>query len=164
MRALAQRVSSARIRVADETVAEMGAGLLALVGVGRDDAERDAETLARRLVQLRVFEDAEGRMNRSLLDTGGTLGVVSQFTLFGDVRRGNRPSYGEAAPPERAEPLVEAVAAAARAAGVPVVTGRFRSRMQVALVNEGPVSLWIDTALSRRGRPRPPAVVEPGEA
>lgn len=124
----------------------MGEGLLALVGVGRDDGAKQAEELARKLIELRVFADDEGRMNRSLLETGGTLGVVSQFTLFGDVRRGRRPSYTEAAPPEQAEPLLEALVAAARAAGVPVITGRFRAMMRVELVNAGPVTILVDTA------------------
>lgn len=124
----------------------MGEGLLALVGVGRDDGAKQAEELARKLIELRVFADDEGRMNRSLLETGGTLGVVSQFTLFGDVRRGRRPSYTEAAPPEQAEPLLEALVAAARAADVPVITGRFRAMMRVELVNAGPVTILVDTA------------------
>ena len=150
MRAVVQRVLSARVRVGDEVVGEMAAGLLALVGVGRDDAAADAASLARRLVNLRVFEDDEGRMNRALRETGGTLGIVSQFTLYGDTRRGHRPSFGDAAPPEQAEPLIGAVVDEARAAGVPVVTGRFRARMEVALVNDGPVTLWLDTGVSRR--------------
>ena len=145
MRAVVQRVGEARVTVAGERVAEMGEGLLALVGVARGDGPADAAALADKLVHLRVFEDAEGRMNRSLLETGGTLGVVSQFTLLGDVRRGRRPSFVEAAPPEAAEPLVEAVVSRARAAGVAVVAGRFRARMEVALVNAGPVTLLIDT-------------------
>jgi D-tyrosyl-tRNA(Tyr) deacylase len=145
MRAVVQRVREARVTVAGEVVGEMGAGLLALVGVGRDDGPDDAATLAEKLVHLRVFEDAQGRMNRSLLDTAGMLGVVSQFTLLADTRRGRRPSFAEAAPPEQAEPLVEEVARRAREAGVRVVTGRFRARMDVALVNEGPVTLWLDT-------------------
>jgi D-tyrosyl-tRNA(Tyr) deacylase len=145
LRAVVQRVGEARVTVAGERVAEMGEGLLALVGVARGDGPADAAALADKLVHLRVFEDAEGRMNRSLFETGGTLGVVSQFTLLGDVRRGRRPSFVEAAPPEAAEPLVEAVVSRARAAGVAVVAGRFRARMEVALVNAGPVTLLIDT-------------------
>lgn len=145
MRAVAQRVQRARITVAGEIVGEMGAGLLALVGVGKADGPEAAVELARKLVHLRVFEDAEGRNNASLLETGGTLGVVSQFTLLGDARKGRRPSYFEAAPPEQAEPLVDAVAAEARGLGVPVVTGRFRAQMQVELVNAGPVTILIDT-------------------
>jgi D-tyrosyl-tRNA(Tyr) deacylase len=146
---VAQRVSSARVEVDGEAVARMGAGLLALVGVGRGDDERDAAELARKLVHLRIFPDEQGRMNRSLLDTGGVLGVVSQFTLWGDTRKGRRPAFTEAAPPERAAPLVEAVAEAARALGVSVVTGRFGAHMDVHLVNDGPVTLWIDTSGSR---------------
>jgi D-tyrosyl-tRNA(Tyr) deacylase len=145
VRAVAQRVRSARIRVEGSTVGEMGHGLLALVGVGRRDGPAAAEELARKLVHLRVFEDPQRRMNRSLLDTGGTLGVVSQFTLYGDVRRGRRPSYVEAAPAEAAEKLVEAVATAARVLGVAVVTGRFRAMMDVEGVNAGPVTILIDT-------------------
>jgi D-tyrosyl-tRNA(Tyr) deacylase len=123
----------------------MGEGLLALVGVGRDDGSDQAAELAQKLVHLRVFLDQDGRMNRSLLDTGGQLGVVSQFTLFGDARRGRRPSYANAAPPERAEPLIEAVVAAAEAAGVGVITGRFRAMMDVELLNAGPVTILLDT-------------------
>ena len=123
----------------------MEAGLLALVGVGHDDAERDADELARKLVQLRIFDDEQGRMNRSLLEVGGTLGVVSQFTLFGDARQGRRPSYARAAPAEQAEPLIEVLIEAARGLGVPVVTGRFRAMMDVALVNAGPVTILLDT-------------------
>jgi D-tyrosyl-tRNA(Tyr) deacylase len=123
----------------------MEAGLLALVGVAREDEPSDAEELARKLVHLRVFEDAHGRMNHSLCDTGGSLCVVSQFTLLGDTRKGRRPSFGEAAAPERAEPLLDALVERARALGVTVVTGRFRTNMQVRLVNDGPVTLWIDT-------------------
>ena len=145
MRAVVQRVSSARIRVEGECVGEMGEGLLALVGVGRDDGQEQAKELARKLVHLRVFKDEDGRMNRSLIETGGQLGVVSQFTLFGDARRGRRPSYTDAAPPEQAEPLIRAVVEAASAAGVAVVTGRFRAMMDVDLVNIGPVTILLDT-------------------
>lgn len=150
MRAVVQRVLSARIEVDGGTVGEMGPGLLALVGVGREDREAHALELARKLVELRIFADDAGRMNRSLLDVGGTLGVVSQFTLFGDARKGRRPSFVEAAPPEQAEPLVEAVAAAARGMGAPVVTGRFRAHMKVSLVNDGPVTLWLETPAAPR--------------
>jgi D-tyrosyl-tRNA(Tyr) deacylase len=145
VRAVAQRVREARVEVEGASVASMGEGLLALVGVGREDAEPDAAELARKLVQLRVFADAEGRMNRSLLDVGGTLGVVSQFTLFGDARQGRRPSFASAAPPEQAEALLEALATAAIDLGAPVVTGRFRARMQISLVNDGPVTILLDT-------------------
>jgi len=145
VRAVAQRVTRARIAVDGEPVGAMGAGLLALVGVGREDGPEAAAELARKLVHLRVFADASGANDASLLETGGTLGLVSQFTLFGDARKGRRPSYFEAAPPERAEPLVEAVATAARALGVEVVTGRFRAHMLVELANDGPVTILLDT-------------------
>jgi D-tyrosyl-tRNA(Tyr) deacylase len=138
-------VREARVAVGDEEVGSMGAGLLALVGVGRDDGLPDARLLAEKLVHLRVFRDAEGRMNESLIDQGATLGVVSQFTLMGDARKGRRPSYGAAAEPDDAEPLIEALVAHARSLGVTVVTGRFRAMMQVSLVNDGPVTLLLDT-------------------
>ena len=148
MRAVLQRVSRARVDVGDECVAEMGAGLLALVGVGRRDDEGDACELVRKITGLRIFEDDEGRMNRSLIDVGGQLGLVSQFTLWADTRKGRRPSFGEAAEPERAERLFERVCEEARALPVPVVTGRFGAKMDVALVNAGPVTLLIDTERS----------------
>ena len=146
MRAVAQRVSRARVRVAGAVVAELEAGLLALVGVAREDAERDARALAEKLVHLRIFADENGAMNRSLLETGGALGVVSQFTLLGDARKGRRPSFDGAAKPEPAEPLIEIVVAHARSLGVTVVTGVFRAEMEVELVNAGPVTLILDTA------------------
>jgi D-tyrosyl-tRNA(Tyr) deacylase len=145
VRAVAQRVRSARVVVAGEEVCRMGPGLLALVGAGRGDDPEQARELARRLVQLRVFADPSGRMNLSLLDVGGTLGVVSQFTLYADARQGRRPSYAEAAPAERAEPLLEALVEAARSLGVTVVTGIFGASMDVELVNEGPVTILLDT-------------------
>ncbi|MBW2382854.1 MAG: D-tyrosyl-tRNA(Tyr) deacylase [Deltaproteobacteria bacterium] len=145
MRAVVQRVEEASVEVDGETVGAMRTGLLALVGVGTDDGAHDAREMARKLVHLRIFEDDEGLMNRSLLDVGGTLGVVSQFTLFGDCRKGRRPSFGQAAGPEVAEPLVDAVVVAAEALGVSVVTGRFRTTMRVSLVNQGPVTLLLDT-------------------
>jgi D-tyrosyl-tRNA(Tyr) deacylase len=145
MRAVAQRVREAAVRVGGDEVARMREGLLALVGVAIDDTLEDAAELARKLVALRVFPDADGRMNRSLLDTGGTLGVVSQFTLLGDARQGRRPSYTRAAPAERAAPLLDAVLDAARKAGVPVVSGRFQATMDVSLVNVGPVTILLDT-------------------
>jgi D-tyrosyl-tRNA(Tyr) deacylase len=123
----------------------MGAGLLALVAVGVDDADDDALKLARKIVQLRIFNDASGRMNRSLLETGGSLAIVSQFTLFGDCRNGRRPFYGAAARPEQAAPLLDRVAEEARRLGSRVVTGRFQAEMRVTLVNDGPVTLLLDT-------------------
>jgi D-tyrosyl-tRNA(Tyr) deacylase len=140
-----QRVVRARVTVEADEVLRMDEGLLALIGVGRRDAKDAAEELARRIVNLRIFEDAEGRMNRSLLEIGGTLGVVSQFTLFGDARQGRRPFFGDAAPADQAEPLVAAVADVARALGVTVGCGRFGARMQLELVNAGPVTLLLDT-------------------
>lgn len=146
MRAVAQRVKRARVRVAGEVVAELEAGLLALVGVAVEDREQDARALAEKLVHLRIFADASGAMNRSLLDTRGTLAVVSQFTLLGDCRKGRRPSWDGAARPEHAEPLIELLVAHARSLGVSVVTGVFRAEMEVELTNAGPVTLILDTA------------------
>ncbi len=145
MRAVVQRVLSARVRAGGETVAEMQQGLLALVGVARGDGLEQARDLARRLVHLRIFADAEGRMNRSLLEVTGTLGVVSQFTLLGDARQGRRPAFAAAAPSEQAEPLIEELVAEARREGATVVQGRFGARMQVELLNDGPVTLLLDT-------------------
>jgi len=145
MRAVVQRVSHAHVDVGDERVAEIAAGLLVLVGVTHDDARADAEDIARKLVGLRIFEDDEGRMNRSLLDGERDLLVVSQFTLLADARKGRRPSFGAAAPPEVAEPLVDAVVEVARAEGVRVVTGRFGAHMRVGLENDGPVTLLLDS-------------------
>jgi D-tyrosyl-tRNA(Tyr) deacylase len=145
LRAVVQRVLRARVRADGEELAAMGPGLLALVGVGRADGPEQARALARKLVALRIFEDDDGRMNRSLLEVSGTLGVVSQFTLFADASKGRRPSFVDAAPAAQAEPLVDEVAAEARRAGAAVVTGRFRAHMEVELVNDGPVTLVLDT-------------------
>jgi D-tyrosyl-tRNA(Tyr) deacylase len=140
-----QRVSHARVSVGGAEVSRMDAGLLALVGVAQGDTLEDARRLADKLVHLRVFDDAGGRMNRSLLEHGGTLGVVSQFTLLGDCRKGRRPSYHQAAPPEAAAELVAALVELVRGLGVAVVPGQFRAEMQVELANEGPVTLLLDT-------------------
>lgn len=145
MRAVVQRVDRARVWVGDERVAEMERGLLALVGVAHDDRASDASELAQKLVGLRVFEDGAGRMNRSLLELGLTLGVVSQFTVMADCRKGRRPSFGEAAAPEIAAPLIDRLVEAARELGVRVVTGRFQATMSVEIVNHGPVTLLLDT-------------------
>lgn len=145
MRAVVQRVLSARVTVGDAIVSEMGAGLLALVGVSRNDSVEQAVELARKLVHLRIFGDDDGRMNHSLLDTGGSLGVISQFTLLGDARHGRRPSFVAASPADQAEPLIEAVVTSARELGATVVTGQFRAHMQVSLVNSGPVTILLDT-------------------
>ena len=132
------------MRVDDEVVGAIDAGLLVLVGVTHDDDDAVAARLAGRVANLRIFDDASGRMDRSLLDTGGAALVVSQFTLYGDTRKGRRPSWGEAAGPELAEPLVAAFAAALGDQGVPVATGRFRAYMVVELVNDGPVTLALE--------------------
>ncbi len=146
MRALLQRVSQASVEVAGERVGGIGNGLLALVAAGVDDTEPDAVRLARKIGALRVFGDAEGRMNLGLADVGGAVLCVSQFTLFADTRRGNRPGFTAAAPPELGRRLVDVVATELRSLGLPVQTGRFGAEMRVSLVNEGPVTIWLDTA------------------
>lgn len=138
-------MSSASIDVGEETVGEIGSGLLALVAVGREDGLSDAEELAKKIVNLRVFPDLDGRMNLSLLDCGFSLALVSQFTLFGDARKGRRPFFGDAAAPEVAEPLIESLASVARSRGVEVACGRFQAHMEVRLVNDGPVTILLDT-------------------
>jgi len=145
VRAVAQRVSSAEVRVDGERVSAMDKGLLAFVGVGREDDARQADELARRLVHLRIFNDDAGRMNHSLLEVGGTLGVVSQFTLFGDARQGRRPFFGDAAPANQAAPLIERLIASAEMLGANTIRGRFQATMEVGLVNVGPVTLLLDT-------------------
>jgi len=145
MRAVLQRVTRASVRVEGRTVGEIGPGLVVLLGVARDDAEADARYLVEKVLNLRIFDDAEGRMNVSLLESGGALLVVSQFTLYGDVRRGRRPSWVEAAPPEMAESLYELFVAGARRSGARVETGSFRSMMEVELVNDGPVTILLDS-------------------
>ncbi len=145
MRAVLQRATRASVRVGGETVGEIGAGLVVLVGVARDDAEEDAIYLAEKVLNLRVFDDAEGRINLSVVERGGALLVVSQFTLYGDVRRGRRPSWFEAAPPELAERLYEFFVAEARRRGARVETGSFRRMMEVELVNDGPVTILLDS-------------------
>jgi D-tyrosyl-tRNA(Tyr) deacylase len=145
MRAVVQRVRKASVRVDQELVGEIGPGLCALVGVGRDDTEADADTLADKVLGLRIFEDDEGKMNRSLLETGGALLAVSQFTLFGDGRKGRRPSFIEAMEPTRANELFEGFCRRSRQGGVRVETGRFRADMLVALENDGPVTILLDT-------------------
>lgn len=144
MRALVQRVSRAQVRVEGQVTGAIDAGLLALVGVTHDDDEATAHRVADKLVGLRVFEDADGRMNESCQDVGGALLVVSQFTLYGDASRGRRPSFVDAAPPEVAEPLVDAVVDRARRSGLEVATGVFGAHMDVSLVNDGPVTLLVE--------------------
>jgi len=152
MRLVLQRVSSAAVRVDGETIGAIGPGLLVLVGVREGADEGTARRLAAKTAALRVFPDDEGRFNRSLLETHGEALVVSQFTLYADVRRGRRPSFTDAARPEVAEPLVEAYAAALEALGVRVARGRFGAKMEVELVNDGPVTLVIDSADLERPR------------
>jgi D-aminoacyl-tRNA deacylase len=139
VRALVQRVSEASVRVEEEELARIGPGLLVLLGIRRGDGAEEAERIARKLRALRIFEDEEGRMNRSLEEVGGEVLCVSQFTLYGDVRKGNRPSFVEAAPPDEAEPLYDLVRQALGAQG-----GRFGARMSVTLVNDGPVTLLVE--------------------
>lgn len=149
MRALVQRVRRAAVRVDEEVVGEIGAGLCAFVGVGHEDGEADAALLAERVVNLRVFEDPAGKMNLSLLDSGGELLAVSQFTLMGDTRRGRRPSFVAAAEPARATALIDHFVAAARAAGTRVATGRFGAHMMIDIGADGPVTLLLDTKEKR---------------
>jgi D-tyrosyl-tRNA(Tyr) deacylase len=146
VRILLQRVTRASVSVREEPVASIGPGLLLLVGVGKDDGFGEYDRLAEKVFNLRVFEDEQGKMNRSLSDVGGEILVVPQFTLFGDVRRGRRPSWDGAAPPEVAADRVEAFARALEGRGARVKRGAFREHMAVELVNDGPVTLWIDAA------------------
>ena len=146
MRAVVQRVSEARVAIDGEVVGEIGHGLLVLLGITHGDTPEQAEWLADKIVGLRVFRDDEDKMNRSVADVGGGVLVVSQFTLYGDCRKGRRPSFVGAAPPELAEKLYGGFVEAVKAQGVPTATGRFGAMMQVELVNDGPVTLILDTA------------------
>jgi D-tyrosyl-tRNA(Tyr) deacylase len=145
MRAVLQRVRRARVVVGEEVVGEIGRGLLVLLGVSRTDSLDDANWLAQKVASLRLFADAEDKMNLSVADVSGAVLVVSQFTLYGDCRKGRRPSFVDAAPPETAVPLYEAFINAVKAEGIPVATGRFGAMMQVELVNDGPVTLIVDS-------------------
>ena len=145
MKALVQRVKYARVKVGDETVGEIGSGLLILLGVGSEDTGKEAAFVADKCANLRIFEDDAGKMNRSLLDTGGGALVISQFTLYGDASHGRRPSFSAAAPPEQAEPLYLEFVELLRSAGVPVSTGRFRAEMAVELCNDGPVTIMVES-------------------
>ena len=145
MRAVLQRVTRAAVRVEGQTVGEIGPGLVVLLGIARDDTQQDARYLVEKTATLRVFDDDEGRMNRSVVDAGGALLVVSQFTLYGDVRRGRRPSWIDAAPPDLAEPLYEFFVAEARRSVARVATGSFRRMMEVELVGDGPVTILLDS-------------------
>lgn len=145
MRAVVQRVSRATVTVGGEVEGSIGPGLLAFVGIRRGDDDAACRWLCDKLLRLRVFEDAQGKMNRTVAEAGGGILLVSQFTLYGDVRKGNRPGFDEAAPPEEAEPLYDRMAAYLRdAATVPVATGRFRAEMAVELVNDGPVTILLE--------------------
>jgi D-aminoacyl-tRNA deacylase len=145
MRAVIQRVTRASVRVEGAVVGQIAAGLCVLVGVAKDDTETDAGALADKVVGLRIFEDSEGKLNRSLLEVGGALLAVSQFTLLGDTRRGKRPSFGDAMEPVRANQLFERFCARCRELGIRVSTGRFRAEMLVELENDGPVTILLDT-------------------
>ena len=146
MRAVVQRVRQAKVLVDGETVAEIGIGLLVLLGVNQDDGVAEADYLARKVVGLRIFEDSDGRMNLGLRDVKGAILAVSQFTLYGDVRKGRRPSFTAAAQPQIAQPLYQRFCAALEAAGATVSQGVFGADMKVHLVNDGPVTLLLDTA------------------
>jgi D-tyrosyl-tRNA(Tyr) deacylase len=145
MRAVVQRVSRGEVRVDGKSVGAVGRGLVVLLGVARDDREQDARTMAEKLAGLRIFEDPAGKMNLALAEVGGGVLVVSQFTLLGDARKGNRPGFTEAAPPEAADARYRQVCQLLREKGLPVATGIFRADMQVELVNEGPVTILLDT-------------------
>ena len=145
MRAVVQRVSRAQVSVEGEMTGQIGLGLVVLLGVGRDDEESDAIYLAEKIAGLRVFEDEQGKMNRSVREIGGSVLAISQFTLYGDVRRGKRPSFDAAAAPEKARALYEFFVEQIRAAGLQCETGRFQAMMKVELANEGPVTILLDS-------------------
>jgi D-tyrosyl-tRNA(Tyr) deacylase len=147
MRAVVQRVASARVEVGGAVVGAIERGLLAYLGFGRRDTDEDRAWVLSKIVGLRVFEDAAGKMSLGLQDVGGALLLVSQFTLYGDLRRGRRPSFDDAMPPEQAERAYDAAVREARATGLRVETGRFRADMKVWSINDGPVTLWIDSAV-----------------
>ena len=145
MRAVVQRVKQSTVTTDNEILGQIGSGLLFLLGVARGDTAKDADYLANKIINLRIFEDEDRKMNRSLLETGGELLAVSQFTLLADCRKGRRPSFIEAAEPEKATDLYEKFVNAVRAKGVAVQTGRFRAMMEVALINDGPVTIIIES-------------------
>ena len=152
MRALVQRVSQASVSIENQVVAAIKQGLVVLIGVGRDDSEPDAQYLADKIANLRIFSDESDKFNLSALDIGGEVLVVSQFTLLADTRKGRRPSFTEAAPPDEAEPLIEKFVQRLRAVGLKVATGRFRENMLVQIHNTGPVTIFIDS--EERLKPR----------
>ena len=145
MRAVVQRVANASVTVGEETVGAVGAGLMVLIGVSKEDTDKDLKYIVEKVMNLRVFDDENGVMNRSVLDVGGSILAVSQFTLYGDARGGRRPSYIRAASPEPANELYERAVAAWRAQGIHVETGRFRTEMKVSLINDGPVTILLDS-------------------
>lgn len=146
MRAVVQRVARASVEVDGRIVGEIGQGLLVLIGVSRSDAEADSDYLVEKIAGLRIFEDGDGKMNRSVVDIGGAVLAVSQFTLYGDVRRGKRPSFDDAARPERARALYEYFVAQIRQRGLHCETGKFQAEMSVSLINQGPVTLLLDSS------------------
>ena len=145
MIAVVQRVSECKVRVQNQTVGRIGQGLLVLLGVSRSDGEKDADYLADKITYLRIFQDDDGKMNRSLVDIGGEMLIVSQFTLLGDCRKGRRPSFVHAAPPEQAERLYDYFVTQVRLKGIAVATGQFQAMMDVSLINDGPVTLIIQS-------------------
>ena len=145
MRAVVQRVKRAEVRVGEDVVGRIGFGFVVLLGVGKNDTEASGAALAEKIAELRVFDDDQGKMNRSLVDTGGQALCVSQFTLYGDCRNGRRPSYDQAAAPDRALLLYASFVESLRKQGVPTETGRFRAIMDVELINDGPVTLLLDS-------------------
>jgi D-tyrosyl-tRNA(Tyr) deacylase len=145
MRAVVQRVTRCSVTVGEETVGAIGPGLLVLLGVAAGDTSREADWLAAKIAHLRIFEDADGKLNRSLLESGGEMLVVSQFTLYGDCRKGRRPSFAKASPPEKGQALYDRFVDQIRDLGIAAATGRFRSLMDVRLVNHGPVTLIVDS-------------------
>lgn len=153
MRAVVQRVSWAKVEVDGEVVGAIEQGLLVYLGAGKGDGDADRAYVLSKVLGLRIFENEQGKMDRSVVDVGGALLVVSQFTLYGDVRKGRRPSFDGAMPPEEAERAYEAFVADARAQGIAVETGRFRADMKVSSLNDGPVTIWIDSATSRAVSP-----------
>lgn len=146
MRAVVQLAKEASVRVGERTIGEIGCGLVVLLGVHRDDSDKDAEYLADKIVNLRIFPDDNGQMNRSILNVGGEMLVVSQFTLFGDCRKGRRPGYSAAAGPEKANRLYQLFIEAVKSRGISVATGEFQATMEVSLINNGPVTLLLDSS------------------
>ena len=146
MRSVVQRVTHARVMIDEELVGTIGPGVVVLLGIHADDGEKEVRWMADKIVNLRIFEDEKGLMNRSLLNVGGEMLVVSQFTLYGDCRKGRRPGYSSAARPEKAEPLYEQFIQTVRERGITTATGRFQAMMQVELVNDGPVTLLLDSS------------------